>query len=470
MKYIIVVLVILSAITQPNPIKAQSITEIKDSPKTYIWGEGKGVTLREADQVALQMLISQISATVESQYTMLKEELIGSGKTKDYYEEKYKAVINTYSSATLQNTERLVLSNEPDANVFRYIKRSEIDKIFTHRKSMIFDLIALGNTAKNDLRLADAIRNYYWALSLLKSHPDGSGMKYNDEGNEISLAVWLPEQLNQIFDGLDFSISKVDKSDSRIRYIFDITYKGKPVSNLDYSFYDGRDWSNLYSARNGVGFADLYGIADNLQQLQLKIEYLYEGESRSNKEVERVLDQLPVMPFRKSYLNVALSEKIEEPVEPQEPKVDTDKAVQETLSQTLGILRSKAYDKAATLCSSDGIKPFKELLAYGQASVLNAENLTVQKENGKTIVRGMTMAFQFKSNRRKFVENIVLELDDSQKISNVTFSLSEKALNDINSKSFWDLTQRQILIHFLEQYKTAYALKQLGIHRKHICR
>lgn len=462
MKYIIVSVLLATILALLNPIQAQSISEIKDSPKTYIWGEGKGVTLREADQFALEMLINQISATVESRYTFLKEELTSSGRKKGYYEEKYNAVINTYSSATLQNTERLVLNNEPDAHVFRYIKRSEIDKIFAHRKSMIYDLISLGQMAQKELRIADAIRNYYWALSLLKSHPEGSGLKIENDENNISLAVWLPAQLRKMFSSIEFKLKNKEVNDEHTRLIFDIYSNGKPISNLDYSFYDGRDWSNLYSAKNGIGFVDLYGTSDGFQTLKLKIEYLYEGESRSNKEVERVLAQLPVMPFRKSYLTISLSNKT---AQPQEQKIDTqtDNAedVQKTLAQTLEVLKTKSYDKAAKICSANGVKTFNELLSYGRATVLNAENITVQEENGKKIARGMTMAFQFRSNQRKFVENVVLELDDDNKISNVTFSLSDKALKDINSKTFWDLTQRQILIHFLEQYKTAYALKQL---------
>ncbi len=461
MKSIVVYLLFLSVSCLIKPLNAQSISEIKDDPKTYIWGEGKGVTLHEADQMALQMLINQVSATVESRYTLFKEELTSTNRTNDYYEEKYNALINTYSSATLRNTERLVLSNEPDAHVFRYIMRSEIDKIFAHRRSMIYDLVALGQNAQKDLRIADAIRNYYWALSLLKSHPDGSGLKYNVNGNPISLVVWLPEQMNQIFDGLKFNLNKIDSSDARCRFVFNITYNNKPVTNLDYAFYDGRDWSNLYSARNGVGFADLYGEADNLKELKVKVEYLYNGEARSNKEVERVLSQLPVMPFRKSYLTVSLTKKKGQTQAVAETAINKDKAIEKTLSQTLSVLKTKSYEKAGQFCSKDGLKSFTELLAYGKATLLKTDNITVHKENGITTVRGITMAFQFKTNHRNFVENIVLELDDNNKISNVTFSLSEKALNNINSKTFWDLTQRQILIHFLEQYKTAYALKQL---------
>ena len=58
---------------------AQTIEQIKADRQTYIWGEGTGVTLNRADQVALGMLINQISTHVESQFTLLREEIMAEG-------------------------------------------------------------------------------------------------------------------------------------------------------------------------------------------------------------------------------------------------------------------------------------------------------------------------------------------------------------------------------------------------------
>ncbi|MCK5678440.1 MAG: LPP20 family lipoprotein [Flavobacteriaceae bacterium] len=50
------------------PIHSQSVDEIKNSPKKFIWGQGSGITLNEADNNALRFLISQISTHVESNF------------------------------------------------------------------------------------------------------------------------------------------------------------------------------------------------------------------------------------------------------------------------------------------------------------------------------------------------------------------------------------------------------------------
>ncbi|MCK9256325.1 MAG: LPP20 family lipoprotein, partial [Bacteroidales bacterium] len=100
---------------------SQSIESIKADRRTYLWGEATANSLKKADNLALDMLISQISTEVEAKFTLIKDENI---LDDDYsYSETVKSVVNTYSNASLTNTERIVISNEPDAKVFRYIKR-----------------------------------------------------------------------------------------------------------------------------------------------------------------------------------------------------------------------------------------------------------------------------------------------------------------------------------------------------------
>ena len=112
-------------------LRAQSVEEIQNS-KEYIWGTGNASTLKKADNEALAALISQISTNVSSQFSQLTEG--GTDGDKATVDETFKSVINTYSRATLNNTRRIVIQNEPEAAVMRYIKVSEIQRIFEGRK------------------------------------------------------------------------------------------------------------------------------------------------------------------------------------------------------------------------------------------------------------------------------------------------------------------------------------------------
>ena len=134
---------------------AQAIEEIQNS-KEYIWGTGNASTLKKADNDALAALISQISTNVSSQFSQLTEG--GTDGQDANVSETFKSVINTYSRATLNNTRRIVIQNEPEAAVMRYIKVSEIQRIFEGRKHKLLDFDKEGMKAEKKAQVADALR------------------------------------------------------------------------------------------------------------------------------------------------------------------------------------------------------------------------------------------------------------------------------------------------------------------------
>ena len=106
------------------PAFSQSWDEVKRNTQTYLFGEGWGATVEEADQQALAALISKISVVVSSDFSITEDERTANGKldAASYTTSK----LQTYSTATLTNTERIVIDNNADqAHIGRYIKRSD---------------------------------------------------------------------------------------------------------------------------------------------------------------------------------------------------------------------------------------------------------------------------------------------------------------------------------------------------------
>lgn len=443
---------------------SQSIDEIKADRQTYIWGEGNGLTISRADQEALGSLISQISAQVEGKFSLLKEE------NNENFSEKYNAVINTYSSATLNNTERIIVSNEPDAKVFRFIKRSEIDKVFNQRKQKIKEFASFAKEAEQNNQIADALRYYYWALTLLKSHPDGDAISYKDDmGREFLLATWLPVQLNNVFANLSFAVREKIPDETYTTFILDITYKNNPVVNLDYSFFDGRDMSNLISAKDGRGIIELSKLAADSKTIQLKAEYIFEREALINRELGEVMKQIEPIPFRKSYFNLSLIEqdkvkaieKVEEKLASYGISEVKDKSKQQaTIESIIDAIKKGDYNSVKKEFTQTGFQSFEKLITYGNAKIIDASKLKFIQFNDQTICRSITMSFHFKNNKQ-FIEDIVFNFDGDGKISNLAFALSQTALEDIIRKKVWNEKDRLVLVSFLEHYKTAYALKRL---------
>lgn len=74
------------------------------------------------------------------------------------------------------------------------------------------------------------------------------------------------------------------------------------------------------------------------------------------------------------------------------------------------------------------------------------------------------MSFSFKSSARKFTEDVVFHLNPEGKVTEVTFALdnhdADEILNNKNSR-YYDNDAKQVIVNFLERYKTAFALKRM---------
>ena len=455
--------------------KGQSIEEIQTS-KDYIWGTGNAASLKKADNEALAALISQISTNVSSKFEQLTEG--GTDGDKATVDATFKSVINTYSRATLNNTRRIVIQNEPEAVVMRYIKVAEIQRIFDGRKTKILDFAQEAIRAEKKAQVADALRYYYWALVLLQSYPDGNFLTMKDEeGKDLLLTTWIPKQMNDIFSNLKVSMESTHLDGDLKTINLKVLYKGQPARNYDYTYFDGRDWSNIFSAKDGTGIVELPVLA-NARNLQLRTEYMFEGEANIDNELSEVMGTVNPITMR----NCALKLEGDEPKPGVEKAEDvqlagTDSATttnngirflstmqsaayEDTMKKVESSIRTRNYDGIQDLCTKNGYDMFNSLIKYGQAKIVSEPQFKFLECNGEVTCRSLPLSFKFKSNQRTFVEDVVFTLNKEGKIDCLSFGLNKPAVDDIMNQTSWNDTVRNVLINFLESYKTAYALKR----------
>ena len=443
---------------------AQSFTQIQ-ADKSYLSGEGWGNTLKQADDAALLDLVSKISLNVRSSFTSAEEETIKNGKLDAT--SAYRSIINTYSQATLNNTQRVVIENEPNAHVLRYVKVSEIARIFEGRKTKVFDLVESAERAEKNAKIDDALRYYYWALCLLKSLQYSNEVKYTcADGRQRLLLTWIPEKINDIFSCISIEAGRKQGNEITLK----IQYKDKPINSFDYTFFDGLDWSNIYSAKDGWGVIDLRPNFAT-ENIRLKCEYEFIGESHIDREIEDVISLTGGIPFRNAYINVNcqhLSSKKETKAKISK-ETNNYTAEKRDYSQYMTVLNDitkriskKEYESLKTYFTDKGWNQFQQLIHYGNATLVDNKSVLFTPFGDKTICRGLTMSFAFKNNNRKFVENVVFVFNNQQIIETVLFGLGREAYNDIMTKGVWSLDARLILANFLEEYKTAYALKNIA--------
>lgn len=452
----------------------QSVEEIQTDPN-YIWGTGNATTIRKADNEALAALISQISTNVSSKF----EQLTKGGNTNGEatVDETFQSVINTYSHATLTNTRRIVIQNEPEAVVMRYIKVAEIQRIFEGRKNKILDFASEAVKAESRAQVADALRYYYWALVLIQSYPDGNYLTMKDEdGKELLLSTWIPRQMNDIFANINIKMMGV-RLDGDLKTVdIGVYYKGKPARNYDYTYFDGRDWSNIFSAKDGTGIIELPSLA-SAENLQIKTEYAFEGEANIDNELAEVMEA--VEPIAMRNCNLRLEGKEPKPGEEPLPLMaaETEQATEtnsgmhflssdaqapyeSVMKQVEKAIRTRNFAGMDSLCTPAGYEMFNSLIKYGQARIIKEPDFQYLECNGEITCRSLPMSFKFKTNNRTFVEDVVFTLNKDGKIDALSFALNKPAVDDIMNHTSWNDTVRNVLINFLESYKTAYALKR----------
>mgnify|MGYP002672552850 FL=1 len=472
-KTIWMILMLLLPLTSLAQTAEERAEQMKANAE-YICGEGWGDTYNSADQAALADLISKISLNISNSFEIKEEEF----NTNSSFDSKtaITSVMNSYAQATLTNTFNLVISNTPQTHVLRYIRKSEVNKIFDERKEKVFDYVRSAMRAEEKAKIDDALRNYYWAFAMVRSLQYPNSVKMTIDGVQRLLVTWIPQQIEEIMSNLSTKIASKDGNEINLF----IKYKGEPVTSLDYTYFDGQTWSNLYSAKDGMGIVELRPGVD-VNSLQLKYEYEYADQCQIDKELESVMQLFKGTSFKnasvyinnldkKSAVSSEAKKEFEKSVKTESAanletlsKVENEKELAGIMTRVINAIKAKDYDSVSDCFSEDGLEMYKKLLNYGQARLLGDPQFSFYTMGKRVVCRSIPMAFSFKNNRRKFVEDVTFTFDENKKIECVAFGLGSQAKTDIFNKGVgaWSDYAKMVIATFLENYKTAFALKRL---------
>ncbi|MDE5422429.1 LPP20 family lipoprotein [Ancylomarina sp. DW003] len=463
MKYVISSLLI-AFIFQSN-LASQSIKSIKVSGE-YLYGYGESEIHEKADKIALSDLISQISVTVSS--------TTGFGREQNSkgYKEYANSIIKTYSSVSLNTSLRIEEEKKGVYKVLRYIPKGELTKIFEERRNTILAYTKAGLEAEKKIQIDDALRNFYWANILLRSHPEHDVMRYTTKSGENELLkVFIPNKINDVLTNLNIEI--IDRFynpyEKHSKYTLSIKYKDKAIQSLDYTYKKEKAWSGKISANNGLACIDFYGNdAKPKDNLKIRVQYMYKDKAMFDKDVQRVFSSNIDIPyFNRNEINASLK-KIRVAKGKGDLKVEsinfvTPKSTKARLQELIYCIKDPSKKVDPTFFTIDGLEVYNKLIKYGKADILKHNNeLELVQVDDETLVRSIPMCFSFSKNR-KFIEDVVFVLNEDGKIKDINFSLGKSAIDDLLSKSerFATIKEKYFLLRFLENYKTAYCLKRL---------
>ena len=463
-----VLLLLPAVIFAQKQTTEQQVAAIKADVANYYWGEGFGATYSEADRMALTELISKISVSIEATISNRDSEVNGD------YKSEYDISFKSYSNATLNGAQVIVVSNEPESQVFRFISKKDVEKIFEQREEKVRDYVRTAARCEEHGKIDEALRYYYWGLKLLQSLLEPNKVRLTDGGANTLLITEIPKRINEILENLQVKVLGEEDGDVDIL----ITYKGNPVASVDYTYFDGLTWSTLYSAKDGRGLLELrQGMTADMAQL--KFEYEYVGESHIDKEMNTVMLHSKAIPFRKATVSLADNSKkrpkkkeIQEAIEMTNAAasvgeamtaVKDDKPYVELMNKVINAIKKRDYASVRPLFTDNGWEMFDRLIHYGQAKLSGDPVLTFLPLDNRVVCRSVPMVFSFQNNNRKFMEDVTFTFSSDMKIETLAFGLGSSARTDIFDKGVgvWSEKSKMVLATFLENYKTAYALKRL---------
>lgn len=452
---------------------AQSVAEVKAS-RDYVWGEGVGETAEEAERIALAQMSRSISVSVFN----------ASSEKDDNGSHMQKSIVRLVSSARLQNVQVWVLSEEPDARVFCFIHKDEVQRMFKLREQRISDLIETGKTAESRLQVDDALRCYYWALLLAKSNPEPVSVAWGGQRGPADelLKLKIKSVLQLLQAEIQEGTSDGNSANARISFHYD----GKPVSSVQFTYHDGQSIVGPIKAKDGIGEVDLVSVpADG----KLRLAY----ETRFKKEVDPLdadllgaytAGALPVidaaaeipMKLKKGEVMAGKAGKpvpavdavfAAEPVNEKKPiemrNVSDPRVLQEAVLEVERAIGERKPEIARQRFTPDGYRMFSLLFEKcGTVTLSGTSSYEFIEADGYLLGRATRLKIKFR-NGTAFMENLVYRFNPStRKIESIAFALTKRGENDImNAAASWPEVSRWAILSFMEDYQTAFALKRL---------
>ena len=296
-RLLIIPFLLLSILVSAQEQDASRAEKIK-ADDAYVTGDGFGATMEEASGNATRNLLSKITTSLRSSLDVKTTEVNSNGSVD--MESVVNDVVSTYTQGTLRNTDEICIATEPEFHVMRYIKKTEVQQIFSEREERVKDYVRAAVSAEKRGRIDNALRYYYWGYNLLKSIQSPATVKFNNDGEQHFLLNWIPEQMREIMSRITMNVASYDDESGEVELL--VNYNGKPITSLDFTYFDGAQWSNPTAAKDGMAQIELRPNS-RVSNIQLKYEYAYKKQARQDAELEMVMNIFNGFPFTDAWFN-----------------------------------------------------------------------------------------------------------------------------------------------------------------------
>ncbi len=454
-------------------VSAQHITKdkIKNS-NAYYFGDATAEQEQEASDHALKNLVQSIAVNISSQMTRVVTEK--NGDVQDAYEN----VVNSYSNATLRDVNYLKEPVGSNIEVFAYIDRSQVTKMFEERKTLVRNMYETALQCEEDMNVADALKYYYFSIILMNSIPDRV-VEYQTK----NLLTEIPLRINALINNTKFKLIADKKLSEKERELqFEVTTFGKPIRTIDFSCWDGVSQVHV-RAVDGIGVFRLVGASASFEKIDLSLKYLYYESREELKEVSDLWGVVVKPSFKNSQtVNLILARPESAPAALVAPvKKNTGKFSVELndkeQSPQLKTIETNVLRFVEALDKKNSEVMKKE---YGSDSFLSDKLVSLVKYNNpipidETIkadvnktatgweVRKLRVLTNYSSLNRQATEYLILDFDENGNFYDVNFGTVEQLYEQFAEQGMYgnDWGNRQTIVKFIEKYRSAFLTRNM---------
>ena len=354
------------------------------------------------------------------------------------------------------------------------------------REGKIHEYIKTGQDVLSKQMIGDALRYFYAAQLILADIENNHQITVMDDaGTTVHANLYLQNTITKILKNIQVTCDGYfPNSDTEVKLSF--RYAGTPITNLNYAYNANMGWSDMYSVTNGWSAIFLPEV-NKPNTIHIRIEYRYQDEANFDAELPALMKKYASQlsydaaaktiismvhsPIKIGHSSHSLATKnttdvaqnyVAEKVEEKQHKVSTMAVAEyhQKIQQVAEAIKQQNYESVFPLFTMEGYEQFEQLIKYGKARILTLENCQYIRIGMDVQCRSIPMNFSFSKGKQQ-LENVVFTFNSHGKIDGIQFALEERSARNVMGNTDIDELSRLILINFLENYKTAFALKRL---------
>ncbi|MCQ2316041.1 MAG: hypothetical protein MJZ85_05070 [Bacteroidales bacterium] len=444
----------------------KEIANIKNDT-AYFHGTGEVAgTYDDARESALLALYGDIARNCDPHAIYLPDN--GDRQVED--------IVSTFRQRVVEKSAELYAEENDETEEYQcfiYLRRSEFREMCADRKAEIQKYLTRGMEMEEMASFEDALKSYYWALMLCYAHPQGKKLVFKTIEDESVDYEWFVNRIDGhdgILKSFNFIVPKEnaiqEDGSGMVVKLKVMTNAGLPVANLRCEYHNGRKYI-ANTVRDGNMVVNL--LDKNVTGFKVKVDYSFAADAKKmNAAVHNAMETIKVPRFSNNIRTIDLEKTMNVKEKNEAPELDAmekndipnPKSYLDKMRMIEQALRDGDLESARGCFSEDGFNMMDTLAGYGHVTVAGRQDYKLLEYNDEVICRSMMLQFDFR-NTPGFSQDVVFRFDTVNKVvTSIAFRLSDKAEDDIMSKTKWPEQSRLVLINFLEDYQTAYALKR----------